>query len=82
MCRNVHRSLRPGGEFFLLDPTVSFVALRPRREVYETCLRAAGFGEVTWVPLEVSGAGVREFGADFWADFRANPPLETLRRRA
>ncbi|MGP3989160.1 class I SAM-dependent methyltransferase [Streptomyces sp. 3N207] len=121
MCRNVHRSLKPGAEFFLLnqspdfrfdgptperygfrseltgeeaetgpqvlttallDPPVSFVANRPRREVYEKCLQAAGFGELTWVPLEVSDAGVRKFGADFWADFRANPPLEMLRCRA
>ncbi|WP_369174854.1 class I SAM-dependent methyltransferase [Streptomyces sp. R28] len=121
MCRNVHRSLVPGAEFFvlaqspdyradgktlekygfrceptgeesetgprfrvtaLLDPPISIVSSAPRREVYESCLRAAGFGEVTWVPLEVSDAGVREFGADFWADFHANPPLEMLRCRA
>ncbi|MFF8606789.1 class I SAM-dependent methyltransferase [Streptomyces sp. NPDC015346] len=121
MCRNVHRSLKPGGELFLLnqspdfrfdgptpekygfrsvltgaeaetgpqvrttallDPPVSIVANRPRRDVYETCLRAAGFSELTWVPLKVSEAGVREFGADFWADFDANPPLEMLRCRA
>ncbi|WP_175407319.1 class I SAM-dependent methyltransferase [Streptomyces sp. TRM64462] len=121
MCRNVHRSLTPGGAFFLLnqspdyrfdgptperygfrteltgeevetgprvrttallDPPVSFVANRPRREVYENSLRSAGFSEVTWVPLTVSEAGVREFGADHWADFHANPPLEMLRCRA
>ncbi|WP_442802545.1 hypothetical protein [Streptomyces sp. CB01635] len=65
----------------LLAPPVgpiSFVTTCPRREVYEECLRAAGFGEVTRVPLKVSDAGVREFGADFLA----NPPLEMLRCRA
>ncbi|KPC60662.1 class I SAM-dependent methyltransferase [Streptomyces chattanoogensis] len=121
MCRNIHRSLKPGAELFvlnqspdfrfdgptpekygfrsvltgeevetgpqvrttaLLDPPVSFVANRPRREVYEKCLQAAGFSELTWVPLTVSEAGVREFGADHWADFHANPPLEMLRCRA
>ncbi|MFK4066344.1 class I SAM-dependent methyltransferase [Streptomyces sp. NPDC029674] len=121
MCRNVHRSLEPGGELFVLNqspdfrfdgpapdkygfrseltgaraetgpqvritallaPPVSFVANLPRREVYEKCLRAAGFTELTWVPLTVSDAGVREFGADHWADFHANPPLEMLRCRA
>lgn len=121
MCRNVHQSLAPGAEFFvlaqtpdyrfdgpplgkygflseltgeeaetgprvritaLLDPPIGFVTTCPRREVYEKCLRAAGFSEVTWVPLEVSDAGVRKFGADFWADFLANPPLEMLRCRA
>ncbi|MGW2185212.1 class I SAM-dependent methyltransferase [Streptomyces sp. NPDC001719] len=120
MCRNVHRSLKPGAEFFvlaqtpdyrfdgpslakygflcepageeseigprvritaLLDPPVSFVGACPRREVYEGCLRAAGFDELTWVPLTVSDAGVREFGAEFWADCVANPPLEMLRCR-
>ncbi|MGW6704913.1 class I SAM-dependent methyltransferase [Streptomyces sp. NPDC054956] len=121
MCRNAHRSLKPGAEFFvlnqspdfrfdgptperygfrseltgeevetgpqvritaLLDPPVSFVANLPRREVYEKCLEAAGFSDLTWVPVEVSEAGLREFGAGFWADFHANPPLEMLRCRA
>lgn len=122
MCRNIHRNLVPGGEFFvlgqrpdyrfdlasldrygfrcertgeeaetgprvrvtaLLDPQpISIVGTAPRREVYEGCLRAAGFGELEWVPLEISEAGVREFGEDFWADLLANPPLEMLRCRA
>lgn len=121
MCRNIHRSLKPGAEFFvfaqrpdyrfdgpslakygflceptgeeietgprvrvtaLLDPPISFVGACPRREVYEQCLRAAGFSEVTWVPLEISDDGVRTFGTDFWADCLANPPLEMLRCRA
>ncbi|RST09560.1 class I SAM-dependent methyltransferase [Streptomyces sp. WAC05374] len=66
----------------LLDPPVSFLANRPRRDVYEKCLQAAGFSDITWVPVEVTEAGVREFGADFWSDFRDNPPLEMLRCRA
>ncbi|MGW0550366.1 class I SAM-dependent methyltransferase [Streptomyces altiplanensis] len=122
MCRNIHRSLVPGGEFFvlaqkpdyrfdcpsldkygflceptggeietgpgvrvtaLLDPQpISIVTTAPRREVYEECLRAAGFNGVEWVPLRVSEAGIREFGEDFWADLLANPPLEMLRCRA
>lgn len=66
----------------LLDPPVSFVANRPRHEVYEGCLEAAGFSELTWVPVTVSEAGVREFGTEYWADLHANPPLEMLRCRA
>lgn len=67
----------------LLDPQpISIVSTAPRREVYEKCLRAAGFGEVQWVPLQVSEAGIREYGEDFWADLLANPPLEMLRCRA
>ncbi|MGW0464716.1 class I SAM-dependent methyltransferase [Streptomyces sp. NPDC003027] len=122
MCRNIHRSLIPGGEFFvfcqkpdyafdclsldkygfrceptgeevetgprvrvtaLLDPEpISIVGGAPRREVYEECLRSTGFSELTWVPLTVSDAGIREFGADFWADLLDHPPLEMLRCRA
>ncbi|MFD5103191.1 class I SAM-dependent methyltransferase [Streptomyces albidochromogenes] len=66
----------------LLDPPITIVSTLPRREVFEKCLEAAGFSEVTWVPLEVSDAGVREFGADFWADCLANTPLTMLRCRA
>ncbi|NUP38506.1 MAG: class I SAM-dependent methyltransferase, partial [Streptomyces sp.] len=66
----------------LLDPPIEIVSTAPRRDVYEHCLRAAGFGEPTWVPLKVSDTGVRAYGADFWADFTANSPLEMLRCRA
>ncbi|MED7953880.1 hypothetical protein [Streptomyces sp. BE303] len=122
MCRAVHRSVVPGGEFFvlaqkpdyrfdcpsldtygfrceatgeesgtdprvritaLLDPQpISVVSTAPRREVYEECLRAAGFRELGRVPLRVSEAGVRAFGEEFWADLLAYPPLEMLRCRA
>lgn len=122
MCRNIHRNLAPGGEFFvfcqkpdyrfdctsldkygflceptgeendagprarvtaLLDPQpISIVATVPRREVYEECLRTTGFRQVEWVPLQVSEAGIREFGEDFWTDLLAHPPLEMLRCRA
>ena len=53
MCRHVHRSLKPGGEeaqtgprfrvTALLDSPVEITSTAPRREVYEHCLRAAGF---------------------------------------
>ncbi|MFF8960152.1 class I SAM-dependent methyltransferase [Streptomyces sp. NPDC014894] len=66
----------------LLDPPVEFITNYPRAEVYEDALRAAGFGPVTWVPLEVPDEGVRELGSEFWADFLANPPLVMLRCRA
>ncbi|MEU9702411.1 class I SAM-dependent methyltransferase [Streptomyces sp. NPDC047981] len=122
MCRNIHRSLVPGGEFFvfaqkpdyafdcasletygfrceptgeeggtgprvrvtaLLEPQpISIVANCPRREVYEESLRAAGFSELEWVPLQVSEEGIRAFGEEFWADLLASPPLEMLRCRA
>ncbi|WP_354637575.1 class I SAM-dependent methyltransferase [Kitasatospora camelliae] len=122
MCRNIHRSLVPGGEFFvlaqkpdyafdcaslasygfrcepsgeeaeagprarvtaLLDPEpISIVATVPRREVYEECLGAAGFAGVEWVPLQISEAGLRTYGEEFWADLLTHPPLEMLRCHA
>ncbi|MFB7514872.1 class I SAM-dependent methyltransferase [Streptomyces sp. NPDC056144] len=121
MCRNIHRNLAPGAEFFvfaqnpdyrfdgpslakygflceatgeeietgprvritaLLDPPVSFVGACPRREVYEQALKAAGFGDLHWEPVRISEAGVREFGAEFWAEHDANPPLVMLRCRS
>ncbi|MFG3224621.1 class I SAM-dependent methyltransferase [Kitasatospora sp. NPDC048194] len=67
----------------LLDPQpISILGVVPRRQVYEESLRAAGFGELEWVPLQVSEAGVREYGEEFWADLLASPPLELLRCRA
>ncbi|MEU3459592.1 class I SAM-dependent methyltransferase [Streptomyces sp. NPDC006733] len=66
----------------LLEPPIAFVTNCPRREAYERCLPAAGFSELTWVPLTVSDAGVRALGADFWEDLLANPPLQMLRCRA
>ncbi len=122
MCRNIHGSIKPGGEFFLLnqspdfrfdgpsidkygfrseltgeeaetgplarltahlpDHPVSFVTPRPRREVYENALTAAGFKDLEWVPLLISDAGFKEYGEDFWADLFVNPPLELLRCRS
>ncbi|MEV6331048.1 hypothetical protein [Streptomyces sp. NPDC051909] len=50
--------------------------------MYEQSLRAAGFRDLEWVPLEVSEACRRAYDADFWADLTGNPPLEMLRCRA
>lgn len=67
----------------LLERPVEFVTHYPRRAVYERCLRAEGFHDITWVPLTVSDEGTRwarEQGKpDFWHDFLANPPLTMLR---
>ncbi|MGW6913352.1 class I SAM-dependent methyltransferase [Kitasatospora sp. NPDC054939] len=121
MCRNIHRSIAEGAEFFafvqspdfrfdgpslakygflceslgeeteigpkerltaLLDPPISFIANPPSRAVYENSLAAAGFRDITWVPLEISAAGRKEFGEKFWEDHDGNPPLTMLRCRA
>ncbi|RPK79815.1 hypothetical protein EES46_31930 [Streptomyces sp. ADI98-10] len=62
----------------LLDSPTGYVTVCTRREVWEKCLRAAGLSDVAWVPLEVSEAGLRRFGAHFRADLHAGPPLEML----
>ncbi|MER8045256.1 class I SAM-dependent methyltransferase [Streptomyces sp. NPDC094032] len=66
----------------LLDPPISFTSHPPRRDVYETTLRSAGFTDLTWVPLEISEAGIEEYGEDYWTAFTENPALTMLRCRA
>ncbi|MER7755150.1 class I SAM-dependent methyltransferase [Kitasatospora sp. NPDC097643] len=67
----------------LLDPQpISIFGTVPRREVYEECLRAAGFTALEWVPLQVSEEGIAKYGEEFWADLLAHPPLVLLRCRA
>ncbi|MCT4357733.1 class I SAM-dependent methyltransferase [Streptomyces sp. Je 1-79] len=61
---------------------ISFTSGLARREVFETSLAKAGFSEITWVPTEVSPAGVAAYGDAFWADYRTNPAFEMLRCRA
>ncbi len=63
----------------LLDPPIAFTTNYPPRAVYERALTAAGFTDVTWVPLRVPAAAERAFAAGFWDDFQANPPLIMLR---
>ncbi|MFJ3927651.1 class I SAM-dependent methyltransferase [Streptomyces sp. NPDC090022] len=63
----------------LLDPPVSFEATTPSKETYEQTLTAAGFTGIEWVRLDVSDAGVAEFGEEFWADYAANRPLTMIR---
>lgn len=56
----------------LLDPPIEFVTTCPRREVYEHCLRTAGFGEVTWVPPH----GVRRRHARLRPGILGGPPRQ------
>ncbi|MEU6122781.1 class I SAM-dependent methyltransferase [Streptomyces sp. NPDC047123] len=64
------------------DAPISFVSGLARRDVFETCLARVGFSEITWVPTEVSAAGIAAYGEEFWADYRTNPAFEMLRCRA
>lgn len=63
----------------LLEPPVSFEATTPSKETYEQTLTAAGFTGIEWVPLDVSDAGMQEFGEEYWADYAANRPLIMIR---
>ncbi|MCT9092543.1 class I SAM-dependent methyltransferase [Streptomyces sp. ASQP_92] len=64
------------------DHPVSFTAIPPSRETLESCLSAAGFTGIEWVPMEISPAGIEKYGREFWDDFYGNPPLTMLRCRA
>jgi SAM-dependent methyltransferase len=63
----------------LLEPPVSFEATVPSRQTYEQTLEAAGFTGIEWVRLDVSEAGVEEFGREYWDDYAANRPLTMIR---
>lgn len=63
----------------LLDPPVSFEATTPSKVTYEQTLKAAGFTGIEWVTLEVSEAGLEEYGEEYWADYTANRPLTMIR---
>ncbi|MFI9050985.1 class I SAM-dependent methyltransferase [Streptomyces sp. NPDC053427] len=66
----------------LLDPTVTITAHFPRRDVYESALKATGFTDVTWEPVHIAADGINAMGDSFWDDWRANPTLILLRCRA
>ncbi|WP_030208243.1 class I SAM-dependent methyltransferase [Streptomyces sp. NRRL S-87] len=63
----------------LLEPPVSFEATVPSKETYEQTLKAAGFTGIEWVRLDVSDAGVAEFGEEYWEQYAANRPLTMIR---
>ena len=44
-------------------------------ETMEEAFGAAGLREVRWHAPEVSPEGLRQFGPEHWADFRARPPV-------
>jgi len=48
------------------------------RATYEEALRAAGFVQIEWRPLEVDPAGISALGADYWAEYLGNPPVTGL----
>lgn len=41
----------------------------------EEVLRHAGFRQVIWHMPRLAPAGLQEFGADYWREFLANPPI-------
>jgi hypothetical protein len=57
---------------------IRFDAYYYARETYEACLRAAGFTEVDWRPLQLAPEGVAECGAEYWQEYMANPPVTGL----
>ena len=57
---------------------ISFDVYYYTRDTYERVLRAAGFGEIRWVPLELDPAAVEEHGPDYWQEYLQNPPVTGL----
>lgn len=43
------------------------------RETYEECLMKAGFKTIRWVEPVISEEGIKEFGNEYWDNFRKNP---------
>lgn len=50
-------------------------------ETYAKTFAAAGFREFRWVAPKLSHAGVETFGAAFWTEFLADPPIIALEAR-
>lgn len=51
------------------------------RDTYERVLRAAGFVDVRWHPLQLDAAGIAAHGNDYWREYIENPPIVGLECR-
>lgn len=60
---------------------IRFDAYYFSRETYEAALRAAGFREVIWHPLQLDPQGVVECGEEYWQEYLTNPPVIGLECR-
>lgn len=65
-------SMVAGREFF------EFTVHHYEAGVYEACLRAAGFTDLRWHPVQVDPAGVAAHGPDHWREYLDNPPIVAL----
>ena len=65
-----------------IEPDVRFETTFVRRGVYEYCLYAAGFHDITWEPITIGAEGLAAHGADYWVDYLDNPPIHVLSVRA
>ena len=43
------------------------------QETYERVLRQVGFQEIIWHTIQVSEAGIKEYGQDYWQAYSAKP---------
>lgn len=55
------------------DGSVELVACYWTEASYESALKQAGFGKIRWHPMEVSEAGMKAFGQDYWQAYLAKP---------
>jgi toxoflavin synthase len=45
---------------------------------YESAIKKAGFQSFAWHELKVSPEGIKEYGENFWEDFKKNPAVIVL----
>jgi 2-polyprenyl-3-methyl-5-hydroxy-6-metoxy-1,4-benzoquinol methylase len=60
---------------------IRFDAYYYARETYEECLRAAGFVDIDWRPLQLAPEAGTECGTEYWQEYMANPPVIGLECR-
>lgn len=65
-------------KFYLDDREFSLENYYLDRSTHERILREAGFSEVRWHRPRVSAEGLAEFGADYWTEFLAHPPISLI----
>jgi ubiquinone/menaquinone biosynthesis C-methylase UbiE len=64
--------------FFLSDGEFSIENYFLTVEQHDQALRAAGFREVLWRPLQISPEGLAAHGGEFWETFLKTPPVTLI----
>jgi hypothetical protein len=57
----------------IADGAIELAAHYWRPETYERILQQAGFRQIIWHPMQVSEAGLKAYGQDYWQPYLAKP---------